>query len=509
MAESTRQQQRPSEGEAAPAPAADREVMRERGRSLSKMRQYSVLTCVGILIIGAVVGLLFFLRPSTSAIEKRELTKFPEVTFARVMNGSFTADLAVWYSDTYPTRELLVGASQTMHNLYGIQPKTQMVGGNVVADELPVVGEGSSAAAPDTSTDNANTASNAATDEGQSQPSATSQSSTPVVGRIIADANDTIKGPEKVDVPEARVMADAIQDKIMAGLYVDGDAAYNVYYFDQESVEQYAKAINTCAQNLKGEATVYSILAPTSAAVLLDDSVYKSLGGTDQHDAIRYFISLYDKGVRGVDVFDALRSHRDEYIYFRTDHHWTELGAYYAYLEFCKEKGIEPSNILARQKMTFSPFLGTFYAEVGNEAMEQNPDYVDAYVPDSTNDMIVWDADGNQTEANVITDVSDWNLYSAYNCFISGDRPLERIDNPNKTDGSSCLVIKDSIGCAFVPLLVDDYQTVWVIDFRYSDRSIPDFVREEGINDVIFVNTMVLAGTDPVSAALLAQSQNG
>ena len=60
-----------------------------------------------------------------------------------------------------------------------------------------------------------------------------------------------------------------------------------------------------------------------------------------------------------------------------------------------------------------------------------------------------------------------------------------------------------------MPLLVDDYQTTWVIDFRYSDRSIPDFVRENDIDDVIFLNAIVLAGTDPVSSALLAQSQHG
>lgn len=444
--------------------APGRELSR-KARYLGRMRWVGVRLPTAAIAVLAFVGLLFFARPTTSDIEKRALAKLPEPSLGSVLDGSYLSELSLWYGDTYPLREPLVRLSQALKALYGIQPKVQLVGGSVVADELPAEGE----AAP-----------------------------------VEATPED---GP--VEAPTERGMAEEVQDQIMQGLYVDNGAAYNIYYFSQESVQLYAEAMNTCAANLAGEATVYSIIAPTSAGALLDEGLLEDLGGTDQRQAIRYFLSLYSDDVHGVDVYDALRAHRDEYLYFRTDHHWTQLGAYYAYLEFCKAKGVEPSNILAREKMTFDTFLGTFYAELGNTDMEANPDYVDAYIPNSTNDMVVWDTDGNEIQTNVVTDVSDWNIYSKYNCFISGDRPLSRIDNPTKTDGSSCLVIKDSFGCAFVPLLVDDYQTVWVIDFRYSDRSIPDFVRENDIEDVIFLNAIVLAGTDPVASSLLAQAQNG
>jgi len=450
---------------------AEREELRRRGRSLAKARRIGVKGTMVTMALLTIIGQFFFLRPMHSDLEKRDLTPFPEITATRLVDGSFFSDLALWYGDTYPLREPLVRASQALGNLYGIQPKTQMVGRTTGGDELPVAAEGEAGATP---------------------------------APVEAASDD-----EVVEVPTERYMAEEIQNKIMEGLYVNNGAAYNIYYFDQESVEQYARAMNTCAQNLKGEATVYSILAPTSAGALLDEKTLEDLGGTDQQQAIKYFYSLYDPIVHGVNVYDTLRAHNDEYIYFRTDHHWTQLGAYYAYQEFCREKREQPSNIMAREKVTFDNFLGTFYAELGNADMEANPDYVDAYIPNSTNDMVIWTEDGEEVETNVVTDVSDWNIYSKYNCFISGDRPLSRIDNPTKDDGSSCLVIKDSFGCAFVPLLVDDYQTTWVIDFRYSDRSIPDFVRENDIDDVIFLNAIVLAGTDPVSSALLAQSQNG
>jgi len=450
------------------APAGNKEDLRRRGRALASSRRNAVRSVMVSFALFSVVGLLFFLRPARSDLEKRDLTPFPEFTWGRLVDGSFFSDLSLWYGDTYPLREPMVRLSQGMNALHGIQPKTQMVGGTVNKDELPVDGA-----------------------EGEAAPV------------------EAVDDKEVIEVPTERYMAEEIQSKIMEGLYVNDGAAYNIYYFSQESVEQYARAMNTCAKNLEGQATVYSIIAPTSAGALLDEQTLEDLGGTDQLQAIKYFHSLYDDAVHGINVYNTLRAHNDEYIYFRTDHHWTQLGAYYAYAEFCRDKGVEPSNIFGREKMTFDGFLGTFYSELGNSDMEARPDYVDAYIPNSTNDMVIWDTDGNEIETNVVTDVSDWNMYSKYNCFISGDRPLSRIDNPLKSDGSSCLVIKDSFGCAFVPLLVDDYQTVWVIDFRYSDRSIPDFVREHNIQDVIFLNAIVLAGTDPVSSALLAQSQNG
>ena len=450
------------------APAGSKEDLRRRGRALASSRRNAVRSVMVSFALFSVVGLLFFLRPAHSDLEKRDLTPFPEFTWGRLVDGSFFSDLSLWYGDTYPLREPMVRLSQGMNALHGIQPKTQMVGGTVNKDELPVDGA-----------------------EGEAAPV------------------EAVDDKEVIEVPTERYMAEEIQSKIMEGLYGNDGAAYNSYYFSQESVEQYARAMNTCAKNLEGQATVYSIIAPTSAGALLDEQTLEDLGGTDQLQAIKYFHSLYDDAVHGINVYNTLRAHNDEYIYFRTDHHWTQLGAYYAYAEFCRDKGVEPSNIFGREKMTFDGFLGTFYSELGNSDMEARPDYVDAYIPNSTNDMVIWDTDGNEIETNVVTDVSDWNMYSKYNCFISGDRPLSRIDNPLKSDGSSCLVIKDSFGCAFVPLLVDDYQTVWVIDFRYSDRSIPDFVREHNIQDVIFLNAIVLAGTDPVSSALLAQSQNG
>ena len=94
--------------------------LRARHRKLMDMRLYSVIGFGGMLAIFSLVGMLFFFRPSTSQVEKRELAKFPEFTVERFLDGSFFSDLGLWYSDTYPLREPLVAAGLAFKNLYGI-----------------------------------------------------------------------------------------------------------------------------------------------------------------------------------------------------------------------------------------------------------------------------------------------------------------------------------------------------------------------------------------------------
>lgn len=445
---------------------------RARARTIARGRRIGVVASGVILALAAVVGLLFFARPTTSEVERRTLTAFPTLSWSGFWDGSFFSDLGLWYSDTYPVREQLVAADQAIDGLHGITTGTQMVGGTKQADELPP----------------ANTTT-------KSDSSAQNETTT----------TTKKKEREHVEVPAAEEMAAAIQDQITDGLYVKGDAAYNIYYFSQDAVEEYADAINAAAETLEGKAQVYSVVVPNSSGIMLSEQEIKDLGGTNQVDAIKYFYSLYNDNVRSVDTASQLQQHTDEYIYFRTDHHWTSLGAYYGYLAFCEAKGIKPESRDAMQHVNFGDFLGSFYSELSNAQMAANPDQVEAWIPNGTNDMILYDTDGSEQELNVITDTSDWDVTGKTMAFIMGDQPLEKISNPKVTDGSACLVIKDSFGDFFVPWLVDSYSTVWVADFRYFEGSIPDFVSEHGINDLIIESNVSLAGGGVFGPAILGR----
>ncbi len=433
--------------------------------TVGKWRSWGTLGFGALMAAGCLIGLLAFARPSASAVENRTLTEFPAFTWESFLDGSYFSDISLWYADTYPLREPMVQANLSLKGLYGIQPETQMIGGNRVSEELPGEGE-------------------ALSDEELQ------------AARPARDHN--------ISEPEVRARAAAIEDQIKNGVYTDGSAAYTLYYFDRGATQAYADVINDAAEMLKGEADVYSILLPTNGGVMLSDELLAQLGVPNQDQAIDYFYSLMDDQVLTVPTFDTLYEHRNEYLYFRTDFHWTQLAAYYVYKSFCETKGIEPSPYDQWEELVFQPYVGEYanFLDVSSFV----PDYVAARIPQDTNSMVYWPDDLNladEYEGAIITDLTTADDgANKYNCFVCGNRPLSYIENPKVNDGSSCLVIKDSFGNPLVSTMVDSYQYIWTVDFRFSNQKMLDLVREHGIKDVIFENVLMFAGTYDASDML-------
>lgn len=455
-----------------------RKCTKKQRQIIRKYHNLGIILFAGVMLLGAFLGLLFFARPKTSEKEKRSLAKYPSFTMKTFLNGEYFSDVSTWYSDTYPFRDALVSADQKLKGLYGIESKTMMVGEEKQADEIPDINDNTEAV---TETTTAATT-EAATED--TEAGATTEATTEKV--------------REVDPPDSKGMDEEIQNQIQQNLYVKGDAAYSVYYFGKENCTNYVAALNNVAAELKGQTTVYNILVPNNSGVMLSEDELSKLAGSDQEQAIDYYYSIESDDVKTVDTIKTLREHNDEYLYFRTDHHWTQLAAYYVYQNFCKVKGIEAHDLSYYDKKEFKNFLGTFYSTLGNSNMEANPDTVDAYVPKGTNDMTFWDTDGKEWNWNVIYDVDSWASSSKYMTFIGGDRPMEVIENPQIKDGSSCVVLKESYGNCFVPFLVDHYQTVYVLDYRYTTVNVLDFVKEKQADDLIIINNITIIGSTSV-----------
>ena len=118
-------------------------------------------------------------------------------------------------------------------------------------------------------------------------------------------------------------------------------------------------------------------------------------------------------------------------------------------------------------------------------ALKKNPDTLEAYFP--MNDVYTGSSDEKDP---VIFDYTDFADYAKYNAFLGGDKPLVVITNDNISDGSVCLVIKESFGNCFVPYLADHYSKVYVYDYRYSDENLIEAARKVNAKDVIFVNNI-------------------
>ena len=359
-----------------------------------------------------VVGLLFFARPKVSETEKRELTKFPEFSAEAFLSGEWTANVSLWYADTYPFREGMIQANYLLESLYGLRDE-------VISEEA----------------------------------------------------------------------------------YVINGVAYQYYAFDKTQSDKYAEEINKLAASVEGHANVYDMVVPLHYQVspLTDELMSKNPNASDGKENIDYIYSKLSGSVKTVDALGEMTKHNRDYLYFRTDHHWTARGAYYAYVAFCNKKGIMPTPLSDYEKLEFYGFLGTLYSNNGQpQDMKDNPDFVEAFVPKGTNTITVTERDGKVRNYSIVNKQTDTWYPAAgtkYNCFIAGDNPISEIHNPDKNDGSSIVIIKESYGNAFVPFLVDSYEHVYVIDYRYWSGDLATFVIDNGIDDVLFLNVINITST--------------
>ena len=275
-------------------------------------------------------------------------------------------------------------------------------------------------------------------------------------------------------------------------VYRVGDTGYEMYTYVESTAKKYADNINAIADAVEGTATVYMLPAPLSSGITLPDALYGKDIFSDQKAAEDGIIGFMNDNVVSVPLNKAMMAHRGEYIYFRTDHHWTATGAYYAYAEFCKAAGKTANPLEGYKTQEFPGFLGTFYRDTNESShLGDNPDTVVAYHPLSADATLDYtDKNGQVIRWPIIYDQSNAPASYKYGTFVGGDQPYTIIKNPALTDGSSCVVVKESFGNAFVPFLVDHYETVHVIDYRYWEGSVSDFVKTNGVDDVLFVNNL-------------------
>ena len=431
-----------------------------------KYTKYKIYVFSAVLMLMTIIALIIPLRPKESKVEKRTLTKFPAFSVQSFLNGEFLNGISTWYADTFPFREALLTGNTRYRGLYGIQDN-QIHGSIQTADEVPA----KRISLMDIVLPNIQ----------QEMDSLQESIQERIETQRAADAaNGGAKRRQITNVPEQ-----------VGSVYVADDTAFSLYGFTQEAANQYIDAVSALANKVSSDVTVYDIVVPISTGIYLEE-----LGCSDEQAAIQYIYDNMDKKVVTIDAFTALKNHSDEYLYFRTDHHWTALGAYYAYSQLMKEKGITPTSLGEYETMVFDDFIGTLYAASNQTpSLAENPDVVTAYIPLATNKMTYTDVDGNVVDYDIIYDVSDWNSDSRYTCFIAGHQPFEKIHIPNINDGSSCVVIKESFGNAFVPFLVDHYENVYVVDYRYYPEGLTTLIQERNIKDVIFINNISAATT--------------
>ena len=307
----------------------------------------------------------------------------------------------------------------------------------------------------------------------------------------------TTEPEPSTEYPELKSKSGTFSTYSSGSVRVD-NAAFGVCGSLSDSVtSKYAALVSETADKLSGKTKVYALIIPTAYGVTLPDDIRSQIANyADQGESIATVLSKMSKSVVPVYCYDNLMAHRNEYLYFRTDHHWNGRGAYYAYEAFCKTKGIEPYTLEKRELKEFGDFLGTMYQNNGRDENLLPADTVEAFLPVSESaTMKFTKTDGSTYDWPIIKDVSDWASGAKYNTFAASDNPITEFTNPDVTDGSVLIVVKESFGNALLPYLVDHYSKIYEIDYRYWKGNLVSFAEEVGADDMLFANNIVMTST--------------
>lgn len=249
----------------------------------------------------------------------------------------------------------------------------------------------------------------------------------------------------------------------------------------------YASAVNAVKEKVGANVNVFSMIVPTQGSYYMP----KGFSMASEWDYIaKVNAQLY--GIIPVDAYTALSKHTDEEIYARTDHHWMQLGAYYAAEEFVKTAQISVpfAPISDYEKHEVPNYLGTLYGYSNqNATMGKNPETFVYYIP--PNDFQTYymnPADSDFTRGTMFLQMP---VGYSYGTFMGGDEKVVHVTT-DVSNSRKLLIIKDSYPNALVPCLTGSFEEIWTADMRYLEEmqhfpnSISEVVEQKGITDVLF-----------------------
>ncbi len=280
-----------------------------------------------------------------------------------------------------------------------------------------------------------------------------------------------------------------------SAVYIYNKAAYELFSGSESSAQDYADCISEFKAQVGDDVTVYNMVIPNHIEFGVPKRVKEenSIQTSPQSENIKAIYTSYTEDVVPINCYNELSKHCKEYIYFNTDHHWTGLGAYYAYKAFCEQTDQQVLNLSVCTENKVEGYEGSLIDCDGS--LYENLDTVHYWTfPFSTYAMRTESTGDTPYETSIYYEGASSGPYT-YGAFIWGDCSLFVEYNQDLSNGKKIAVIKESYGNAFVPYLAANYEEVHVIDFRYFDGNLKSYCTQNGIDEVLFVNNIMAANT--------------
>ena len=451
-----------------------------------------------LLILGTFLFLFVFcvFLPRTTVSNYDTLTSFPEFSWSALFDGSYTAQLGAYFSDTVFMRDTLKGE-------YYAELKTWFGKETVVIteegeEEIIIGGINIPSDDPGASDPEASTGGDISLPPDSEEPSGSESSSGGGNGSEPDSPSEEPSQDTSEEDPPQEIQADSI--------LILGTRAMEIYYGDPNlnKLPRFADALNTFASN-NPNLNVYSMVIPKAAAFYLEKSpTYKHLAGRTLND-LKNLDKLYSDQVQAINIYDILNAHKNEDIYMRTDHHWSSLGAYYAVKQFASDLGLPFQDISTYTKNVRTGYRGTMYAYSNyHSIIKDNPEDFVTYVPKATYTYETYDQSfqNPRKRDSIFHYVGDNSVASWYLTFIGGDAYSVKIKSDACSNGRKLLVVKDSYGNALVPYLLYSFEEIYVVDAREFQIHLDDFTKQQGITDVLFAEVAFSATSNNYIAKL-------
>ncbi|MDY2847459.1 MAG: DHHW family protein [Oscillospiraceae bacterium] len=436
-------------------------------------------------------------RPAVSETEKRELETRPELTADSYFSGEFAGQLDKYYTDTVPLRDDLVNAASLIEKARGISVSPKFYG-NVAEIVTEETNDDDTVFLPDVT----ETVTEAVTEEvpAETEPVITEA---PAVTETVTES--VTEAVTETAPPEEEEFTGNINDFLNNGILVNGIEMYGeeagIMLFGGNKKEglRYANVINGYKEALGDDINVYSMVVPTSAEFYLPKKYSKY--SASQKDAIDYIYENLDDSIITIDAYSELAQHTDEYIYFRTDHHWTGRGAYYAYTAFCKTAGIDFPDLGEYEERSKEGFVGSLYSYTNDPVLKAHPETFYYYIPPAQFSAQAY----RYNDLASLGPTSVFHEYASggnmYGMFLGGDNMHVKITSDSGT-GRKLVIFKESYGNAIAPYFVNGFDEIYVIDIRYFGVNAVDYIKSIGATDVLFVDNIFAANTGTLITSL-------
>lgn len=423
-------------------------------------RKLSFLITLWWVILFGVIGVCMLLfagkTPIVSEQENRTLAGMPSFTFAALENGGISESFESFMTDRFFLRSALVDGANALKHVFSALTVDDLL--NAEGEEVFVPTEESA--------------------------NASSEDATIVI-------QQEVQQPDETETQAEPTTAAAVTgDTVNVWLNHKDGARTALFTYGKDEIQKAATVLNDYAALLPVGGTLHVMLAPRSQstnklALHLDT---ESGWSSEVEPALQSLVSNNVAVHSAYDIFlPSILS--GEYVYFRTDHHWTARGAYLAADAMLKSEGYQTVPLTDYSEKTIDGFLGSIYLHERNAKLKDLADQIEVFYPLLPAESYRVSNAYKKNQLPVIDETQ-----TNYLVFLGGTAGPYRVLEGGYHTGRSMLLVCDSFGNSIAPFFMPYYDNVYMVDFRddyYSRRDAADgvkeYVRRLGINDIYIV----------------------